>query len=515
MTETAHPMPDKIITILRPPVIFSVRSFSVPITPPVAIAYLGAVLEKNGYTVNLVDAIGEDVHHIEAMPQGRNAQGLSFDDIIARIVPDTDILAVSIMFSQEWPLIRSLINRIRETYPYLTIIAGGEHITALAEFSLRDCAALDFCGRGEGENLLLEFISAKRSGKDVRKITGLCYRDKDEIIINPQRSRITNLEELPWPAWHKLPIETYLSSNYGGVGINSGRTMPIVATRGCPYKCSFCSNKSMWGQKYVMRSPSAVIDEIKYYIQIYQAEHIEFYDLTAIINKEWIMEFCRIYLENNLKTTWSLPTGTRSEALDRDVIEMLFRTNCKYLVYAPESGSPKTLKDIHKEVHLDALVRSVRMAVKNGIHTRCNLVIGFPEETLKDLLKTLLFQIKLAWYGVDDVPMYLFSPYPGSELFKYLKRTKRIPEINDDYFNSLLGQMDINSCTVYSEKMSGHTIRWMRLVGMSLFYGLSYLLRPARIVRSFRNIFITKTTNTVFEQRILEMIQRRSRRDGF
>ncbi len=264
-----------------------------------------------------------------------------------------------------------------------------------------------------------------------------------------------------------------------------------------------------------MRSPSAVIDEIKYYIQIYQAEHIEFYDLTAIINKEWIMEFCRIYLENNLKTTWSLPTGTRSEALDRDVIEMLFRTNCKYLVYAPESGSPKTLKDIHKEVHLDALVRSVRMAVKNGIHTRCNLVIGFPEETLKDLLKTLLFQIKLAWYGVDDVPMYLFSPYPGSELFKYLKRTKRIPEINDDYFNSLLGQMDINSCTVYSEKMSGHTIRWMRLVGMSLFYGLSYLLRPARIVRSFRNIFITKTTNTVFEQRILEMIQRRSRRDGF
>jgi radical SAM superfamily enzyme YgiQ (UPF0313 family) len=510
MTATAHSMPDRIITILRPPVIFSVRSFSVPITPPVAIAYLGAVLEKNGFAVNLVDAIGEAVHHIESMPRRRSAQGLSFDDIIDRIVPGTDILAVSIMFSQEWPLIRHLISRIKEAHPFLTIIAGGEHITALPEFSLRDCAALDFCGRGEGEELLLEFVSAMRRGRDVWGIAGLCYRDGDEIVINPRRGRILSLDALPWPAWHKLPIETYLSSNYGGVGINSGRTMPIVATRGCPFRCSFCSNQSMWGQKYLMRSPGAVIDEIKYYIDTFQATHIEFYDLTAIISKDWIMEFGRLYLDSNLTVTWSLPTGTRSEALDRDVIEMLFSTNCKYLVYAPESGSPVTLKAIHKEVNLDALIRSVKMAVKIGIHTRCNLVIGFPEETFKDLLATLCFQIKLAWYGVDDVPIYLFSPYPGSELFDCLKKSKHIPEINDDYFDSLLGQMDLKSSTVYSDKLSGHAIRRLRLFGMSLFYSLSYLLRPARIVRSFINIFITKTTNTVFEQRILEKIQRRS-----
>lgn len=502
-------MTEKIVTILRPPIIYSSKSFSIPVTPPIAVAYLTALLLKNGFAVNPIDAIGEDVHHIEEKSRGRKAQGLSYDAIIKRIGVDTDILAVSIMFSQEWPLIRDLINCIRDAYPDITIIAGGEHITALPEFCLIDCSALDYCGIGEGEELLLEFVSVMRSGGDVRDIEGLCFLDGEQFIKNPRRKRIDTLDDLPWPAWHKIPIETYLSSNYGGAATKSGRCMPVIATRGCPYKCSFCSNSSMWGTKYVMRSPGTVIDEIKYYIETYNATHIEFYDLTAIINKEWIMTFCRLYIANNLTFSWSLPTGTRSEALDQDVIEMLFKTRCKYLVYAPESGSVKTLKEIHKEVHLDALVKSVKTAVKNGINTRCNLVIGFPKETLKDLLATLSFQMKLAWYGVDDVPLYLFSPYPGSELFEYLQKTGRIPEINDDYFDSLLGQMDLNSCTVYSEEVSGETIRWLRLIGMSLFYGLSYLLRPIRIFRSLKNIFITKKTNTVFEQRILEKIQRR------
>lgn len=502
-------MTGKIITILRPPIIYSQNSFSVPVTPPIAVAYLAAALIKNGFTVNPVDAIGEDVHHIETMSRGRKAQGLSFEAIINRIGPETDILAISIMFSQEWPLIRDLINGIKRVYPDITIIAGGEHITALPDFSLLDCAALDYCGTGEGEELLLEFVSIMRAGGDVRNIEGLCFKEGGQIIRNPRRRRIANLDELAWPAWHTIPIETYLSSNYGGVGTKVGRCMPVIATRGCPYKCRFCSNPVMWGQKYIMRSPDSVIDEIKYYIETYNATHIEFYDLTAIINKEWIMAFCRLYIENNLFFSWSLPTGTRSEALDQDVIEMLFRTHCKYLVYAPESGSAETLKKISKEVHLDALVKSVKTAVRNGINTRCNLVIGFPHETIRNIFATLSFQVKLAWYGVDDVPIYLFSPYPGSELFEYLKGTKRIPEINDDYFDSLLGQMDLKSSTVYSEEVSGQTIRLLRLIGMSLFYGLSYLLRPVRIVRSLKNILITKKTNTVFEQRILEMFQRR------
>ncbi|GAM10532.1 putative methyltransferase [Geobacter sp. OR-1] len=500
---------DKPVTILRPPVIYPKHSFSVPITPPIAIASLAATLEKHGYRVDAIDAIGEDLHHLEEMPRQRVLQGLTFEKVVARVAPDSDILAVSVMFSQEWPLIRDLLILIKSRNPGLVIIAGGEHITALPAFSLRDCAALDYCGTGEGEGLLLEFIAAIRSGKDPREIAGLCYRDGGEVVCNPRRHRISDLDSLPWPAWDKIPIETYLSASYGGSGPKSGRTIPIVATRGCPFRCSFCSSSNMWGQRYVMRSPANVIDEIKLYSDKYRVTHVHFYDLTAIISKEWILEFCRLYREKNLNVVWCLPTGTRSEALDQEVIESLAATNCRYLVYAPESGSPATLKSLNKELNLDALLQSVRIAVKQGIITRCNLVVGFPGETIANLLETLVFQLRLALVGVDDAPLYLFAPYPGSELFEYLRSNNRIPEINDEYFDTLIGQMVLSSRTMYTEKMSGYIVALARIIGMSLFYGLSYLLRPRRIARSFINIFVRKTTDTVFEQRILEMIQRR------
>jgi radical SAM superfamily enzyme YgiQ (UPF0313 family) len=167
------------------------------------------------------------------------------------------------------------------------------------------------------------------------------------------------------------------------------------------------------------------------------------------------------------------------------------------------------LKEIDKELDLKKLIKSVKLAVKRGINTRCNLVIGFPRESLRDMLKTLLFQIRLCWIGVDDAPLYIFTPYPGSKLFTYLRQTGRIAHIDDDYFDSLVTQMDLGSAKIYSECVSGGTVRMLRMIGMTFFYLLSYIFRPARLARSLVNIFVKKSTETVFEQRILELLHRR------
>lgn len=500
---------NKIVTLLRPPIISSRHSFSIPVTPPLAIAYLASTLKKAGYDVDPIDAIGEDINHIEMMSRGRKAQGMSFENIVKRINPQTDILGVSIMFSQEWPLIRDLMNLIKATYPHMTIIAGGEHITAMPEFSLQDCPALDYCGLGEGEEILLDFVKTRREQEDIGKVDGLCYRDGNGFIKTAPRKRIKDVANIPWPAWDKLPIEVYLASGYGN-GINNGRNMPMLATRGCPYQCTFCSNPVMYEQRYIMRPPEDVIKEMKYYVEKFKADFIEFYDLTAIIRKDWIVEFSHLYLENNLKVGWSLPSGTRSEALDEEVLSLLYKTNCRYLVYAPESGSPTTLKEIKKEVHLDRLVKSVKNAIRYGINTRCNLIIGFPKETVKEVFETLKFQMRLAWIGVDDAPIYMFSPYPGSALFKYLRETSQIRDLDEEYFDRLLAQMDLGVSQTYCETIDGKTLRIYRILGMCFFYGLSYLFRPLRIVRSLYNIFIRKMTNSVFEQRVMEMLKRRS-----
>ena len=139
-----------------------------------------------------------------------------------------------------------------------------------------------------------------------------------------------------------------------------------------------------------------------------------------------MLEFCEALKENNIKIEWSLPSGTRSEALDFEVIQALASVNLKYLVYAPESGSVKTLELIKKKIKIPAVEKSIKYAVSQGIVVRTNLIIGFPGETRLQLYRTLYQQIKFAFMGVEDAPTYYFNAYPGTELFDQLLREKKL-----------------------------------------------------------------------------------------
>ncbi|KMP10502.1 hypothetical protein UR09_06055 [Candidatus Nitromaritima sp. SCGC AAA799-A02] len=494
------------ITLVRPPIISSINSFSAPVTPPIALAYLSAALEKEGISVTAIDAVGEaiDQVYIIDQPEGR-VHGLSIEKITELIPKETDLIGISCMFSQEWLFVKAIVEAVAEKFPGIPIALGGEHVTAMPEYILEKCPAVDVCALGEGEETILDLARGYAENKE--SIAGIVYRDNNgDIKRTAPRTRIRDIEQIPRPNWENVPIETYLDSGYGH-GINSGRTMPMLATRGCPYQCTFCSNKNMWDLKYYVRSPHDVIDEIEGYMQKYEIDNIDFYDLTAIVKKEWIMEFGTLLKKKGLNISWSLPSGTRSEALDSEVTKLLAETNCKYLVYAAESGSEAILSYIKKKINLRHLADSMKDAKKNGLSLRCNLMLGFPKESRGDVLKTLFFQVKLAFIGVDDAPLYMFSPYPGTELFDYLRRNDRIKLVNDEYFQSLLCQMDLTKSSNHCENIGARELAFYRTLGMSLFYLLSYLLYPWRIYRSVKNIFFTKKTDTVFEQRIVEYLK--------
>jgi radical SAM superfamily enzyme YgiQ (UPF0313 family) len=123
-------------------------------------------------------------------------------------------------------------------------------------------------------------------------VSSLYFRgENNEIIANPKRPRIRDLDDLPLPAWDLFPLENYLSEGHGW-GVNRGRSMPIVASRGCPYQCTFCSNPNMWTTRWVVRKVDNVIEEIVLYINKYNATNFDFQDLTAIVKKDWIKDFC-------------------------------------------------------------------------------------------------------------------------------------------------------------------------------------------------------------------------------
>lgn len=496
----------KHVTLIRPAMISSISTWSNPITPPLGVAYLAAMLREYGHQVDAIDAIGEKVDQY-AREDGYLIQGLTIDETVDRIDPQTELIGISCMFTQDWLFVRRMIHKIRERFPYTPIVAGGEHVTALPEYTLQDCPDLDFLVLGEGEESIVEMANHADDIAQLRQVHGIAYLDDDgQYVQTCARSRIRDVDDVPYPAWDLFPMEAYLD-NRNAHGVYHGRSMGILATRGCPYKCTFCSNPVMYGKLWLARDPGKVLDEIEHYIRTYNAENIDFYDLTMILKKDWIIEFCRMIEERGLKFSWQLPTGTRSEVIDEDVAPLLYRTGCTNLTYAPESGSPDTLDRIKKRVNLDRLCSSIRAALGAGTKVKCNIIIGFPHETRKHIIQTILFCWKLAWLGVHDVGVFLFSPYPGSKLFEELREDGTIGELNDSYFRSLVAFMDPFAPSEFCKAVSGKELLFWRLFGMASFFGLSYVFRPWRLVTLIKNL-IRNESDTVLAQRLGAIIRR-------
>jgi radical SAM superfamily enzyme YgiQ (UPF0313 family) len=485
------------VTLVRGPMV-TATALSNLATPSLALAYLGAYARKHGYECQVVDALAEGLDRYWPVPghQGLLGQGLPFDEAIDLIPPDSDVVAFTVMFSAEWPLQREFIRAARKRLPSALFVAGGEHVTALPEHTLRDCPALDVCVKGEGEHTFVEVLDARRTGRPLSEVGYIGYRTGSDVQVNGALPRIRDLSTIPWPEWPEGYLDKFWKAGKA-FGIQSARDMPMLASRGCPYQCTFCSSPQMWTTRYLLRNPDDVIAEIKHWIATYDITAVQFYDLTAIVKKSWTIEFCRKLLDSGIKLNWSLPSGTRSEALDEEVLGMLKKTGCNFIVYAPESGDVETLRVIKKKVKLDRLNDSLITAKRLGLTVRANLLIGFPHETRGQIFGTIRYGLFLAWHGVDDVGISLFAPYPGSEMFQDL-RARGVLELTDEYFMNLNSRWTSNQLEV-NPLVTPRELAFYRLGFMLLNYAIGYLRYPGRIVRTIRNVFFRNEAATNFE----------------
>jgi anaerobic magnesium-protoporphyrin IX monomethyl ester cyclase len=476
------------ITLVRPPLLVPIWSDSGPLTPPIGPAYLAASLRQAGHKARIVDGIGENPFQVTPLFNDKvMAIGLRSEEIVERIEGDTDVIGISCMFSQDWPEIRRLIQMIRRRFPSIPIVAGGEHITATAGFTLDSTPEVDVCVIGEGEETIVDLTRAMESGTSYETIPGLMLRSEGGNRSTGSRTRIRALDDIPWPAWDLVPLDKYLDNGLG-YGVDRGRSMAMVATRGCPYECTFCSNPEMWTTRWYARDPEKVLDEMQSYQEKYGATNFDFYDLTAIVKRSWIIDFTRSILDRKMNITWQLPSGTRSEAIDTEVSQLLYASGCRNMSYAPESGSPEVLKRIKKVVKLDRLEASVTGAVRAGLNVKLNIIMGFPNESRQELGQTVRFLARMALAGVHDMSISLFSPYPGSELYHQLRKAGRIPELSDEYFLGLCAYKDFAQSISYTEGLNPKVLNLYRISGFLVFYGLQFVVRPWRLARLIQNV---------------------------
>ncbi len=473
------------VALIRPPILQLRANLSAyGAIPPIGLAYIAAVLRENGHEVSVIDAAGEALDRFSEIPSPMGTltlQGFSPDEIVDRISKDAQVVAFTHMFLHEWPTIRRICEKTRHRFSHAKIVLGGENTTAFWKRIFQETDAVDYCVLGEGEQTMLSLLKALESDPET-ELRGVVSKKKGPDQPVELSERITDIRSLPWPAWDLFPIEKYLAIA-DTHGVHRGRSMPILATRGCPFDCTFCSSPAMWTRRYVARDPEDVVSEIKAYVKRYGINNVNFCDLTAIIRREWILEFCSELSAQGVSITWQLPTGTRSEALDLEVLRQMYATGCRNITYAPENGSERMLKILKKKVDLRGMIHSLRSARKAGLVTRVNIIIGHPQENKRDLMHSLRFLTWAAWVGCDDAAVMIFAPYPGSEDTASLI-DQGVVSLTSDYYYLALARSGWSTRT-YNPGMSTRFLILMQYGMLLAFYGVAYITRPWRIVAAF------------------------------
>jgi len=502
--KTARPLR---VALVRPPSLVSRYAVAAPLTPPLGLAYLAATVREAGHQVQVVDGVGEGLGKPRLWKNSTLLRGLTFEEIAGRIQPEPDVIGISCMYSCEWPYAHQLIRVLKRLWPGSLLVGGGEHFSAIPEQSLESCSELTACVMGEGEVTFLEFLERISSSAPLDEVAGIAYRGREGLIKrNGPRGRIRNVDDIPWPAWDLIPLESYLSLKLGLATLH-GRSMPMLATRGCPFQCGFCSNVYMWTPFWIPRNPGLVLDEFEFYMKRYRVNDIQFFDPNTIIDKKWILKFAEEITRRNLKISWQIPIGTRPETVDREVARALAGSGCFTMGFAPESGSPRTLGRINKTVNIARMKKSIRDCLKEGLKVKCNIMLGFPGETHRDVWKTLRLILEMSWLGVHDTSVYPFSPYPGTPLFERLRDEGRLPGIYTDPWFLSLNYVEFSSIGSCSEHFNRQMLRIYQFLGYALFYGTTFFFRPIRIFRLFRGL-ITGRHETKGET-ILDLFFRR------
>ena len=433
------------ITLVNPPYPPSVHSH--PPFIPLGLAYLGAIAEKAGHEVTVIDCQAEKLTY--AAFRGRISQIPS--EIIG--VTATTLLYKSAM---------QLINIAREVHPDAVTMLGGSHGTFWDENALNEYPSLDIVVRREGETTFIELLEKLQTKRSFDKVLGITFRNKEgKISRNPDRPFIEDLDELPFPAHHLLPLDSL--KRMGKI------LFPLITSRGCVFWCDFCSTVRMFGRGYRMRSPKNVVDEMEMIHKKYGISQVTFYDDAFTVNRERVVKICEELHQRKLDMMWDC--GTRVDMVDRELLKTMHDGGCIAVWLGVESGSEAILGAMNKRIKLDQTRLAYKTAHEVGLMTIANVVLGFPGETEQTARKTINFVKEL---NPDDVGFYVATPYPGTPMYEQVIKNGwlRVTDFN---------KYDTANPTFETPSLSIKKLAEIRYKAYQEFY-----LRPGYVIKMMR-----------------------------
>lgn len=373
--------------------------------PSLGLAYIAAVLEKAGQKVYYLDCSAQHYTVEDTRQVLRRYENIDFVGLTATTPMINNALAIA--------------QVAKEIFPAVKTVFGGVHPSVLPEEVL-SYPQVDFVVIDEGEETMAELVVSK----NFKEVSGLCYKENGKIFKNPLRPLIKDLDAIPPPAYHLLPMDKY----YPAVG--SYKRLPamiLFATRGCPGRCTFCYRTFRGFVR--KRSAKNILEEIRILQKNYGIREISFYDDTFTLFKDVVKEFCETIVKDKIDLTWSC--FTRVDHVDGPLLELMKSAGCHLILFGVESADEKILQAINKRISLEKVKEVVALSRQIGIQTRASFMFGNQGETEKSIQKTIAFAIEL---DPDEVQFNIATAYPGTELFDWAKTHGYIKSFNwDDY----------------------------------------------------------------------------------
>jgi anaerobic magnesium-protoporphyrin IX monomethyl ester cyclase len=414
------------ICLINPPRIHPKLWGKPSVFQPLDIAYIAALLEKQ-HEVHIIDAPTEGWRNLEQIDGTKYRQGLKNEEIAIRIRQwSPDVVVITVPFSGWWKSAYEVASAVKSIDKDIITVSSGLHPSARPA----DCLTnpnVDFVVIGEPEQTMFELANVLEQGNlaALRKVKGIGFRRNEENIITPPRPAIQNLDSLPFPARHLLPMDTYFAAVKENPlrGEISKPWATMITSRGCPHNCVFCSVHVIMGKKWRGRSPENVVDEIEQVVHTYNIKQIEFYDDNMTLNKERIATICDLIVKRGLNIEWYAPNGVRADTLDENLLTKMKASGCKNLRIAPESGVQRVVDQIiKKNLNLKEVEKAVVLCKKVGIKVGCFFVIGLIGETKEDIEETINYAYKLRQLGADSFIFSIATPLYGSELYEQAER---------------------------------------------------------------------------------------------
>ncbi len=356
---------------------------------PLGLAQLAGCLEQANIPVEILDA---------------NALGINWDGLgpaIAQSKPDL----IGITVYTPWvPDVAHAVRVARQAVPEAIIALGGPHVTFTAEETLETMPEVDVVARGEGDQIIVELARTLEGGNRLERVPGISFRRDGQVVETPVAPPL-DPTTLPMPAFHLMPMERYYFASLGGPFAT------VIASRGCPFRCTFCSEWPFWGGGWRPHDPQQVVEQIDLLVNRYGRQNIWFGDDCFNVNGEHMAAICEGILQRGIDVNWYYQGRADLVVKYKDLLPLLRRAGNRMVQIGIEASNDEQRAELNKQLRTETAEEAVRLLRQNDIVCQAMLIVGLPG----DSPRTFEEKVRLVNRLDVDFPVFLvYTLFPGA-----------------------------------------------------------------------------------------------------